>query len=67
MISKGTLKNYFNGILLKVMSAKEASGYGDTEFASYNIAQEDKIYFAIVPPESLDIFSDPSFCFCCSH
>ena len=38
MISEGTLKNYFNCILLKVMGAKEASGYGDTEFASDNIA-----------------------------
>lgn len=46
MISKGTLKNYFNGILLKVMGAKEASGYGDTGFASDNIAdiaQEDNV------------------------
>ena len=46
MIGKGTLKNYFNGILLKVMGAKEASGYGDTEFVSDNIAdiaQEDNV------------------------
>lgn len=46
MISKGALKNYFNGILLKVMGVKEASGYGDTEFASDNIAdivQEDNV------------------------
>ena len=46
MISKGTLKNYFNGILLKVMGVKEASGYGDTEFARDNIAdiaQEDNV------------------------
>ena len=40
------VENYFNCILLKVMSAKEASGYGDTEFASDNIAdiaQEDNV------------------------
>ena len=46
MISKGTLKNYFSGILLKVMGAKEASGYGVTGFASDNIAdiaQEDNV------------------------
>ena len=40
------IENYFNCILLKVMGAKEASGYGDTEFASDNvadIAQEDNV------------------------